>query len=177
MTGNTFGKLFKVTSFGESHGIGLGVIIDGCPPGIPLSVEEVQKDLDRRRPGQSAVTTSRGEEDKVEIVSGIFEGKTTGAPIAMIVINRDMDSSKYEKLKDVFRPGHADFTYFAKYGIRDYKGSGRASGRETWSRVAAGAVAKKILAQKGVKIFGHTVQVGKIHAEKFDEKFIEQNPV
>ncbi len=177
MTGNTFGRLFKVTSFGESHGIGLGVIIDGCPSGIPLSEVDVQKELDRRRPGQSSVTTSRGEEDKVEIVSGVFEGKTTGAPIAMIVINRDIDSSKYEKIKDVFRPGHADFTYFTKYGIRDYKGGGRASGRETWSRVAAGAVAKKILALKGVKIIGHTVQVGKIRAEKFDEKEIEQNLV
>ncbi|RKX91896.1 MAG: chorismate synthase, partial [Spirochaetes bacterium] len=150
MAGSTFGDLFRITTFGESHGKGVGVIIDGVPPGIELNEQDIQKELDRRKPGQSEITTPRKEPDTIHILSGIFEGKTTGTPIGLILYNQDQRSADYSEIKDLFRPGHADFTYLKKYGIRDYRGSGRASGRETAGRVAAGAVAKKVLKQKGV---------------------------
>ena len=140
MSGNTFGTIFKLTTFGESHGVALGAIVDGCPPNIPLTVEDIQEELDRRKPGQSRYVTQRKEDDAVEILSGVFEGKTTGTPISMIIYNKDMRSRDYETIKNKFRPGHADFTYFKKYGIRDYRGGGRQSARETASRVAAGAL-------------------------------------
>lgn len=165
MTGNTFGNTFRITTFGESHGSGLGVVIDGCPAGLPLSEADVQAELDRRRPGQSEVTTKRKEADKVEILSGVFEGLTTGTPIAMIVRNQDANSSAYERIKDLARPGHADFGYIARYGLRDYRGGGRSSGRETLSRVAAGAVAKKLLAVYGVHVYAHTVAIGGVEAK------------
>ncbi len=177
MTGNIFGKLFKVTTFGESHGKALGLIIDGCPSGLELNESDIQKDLDRRKPGQSKITSARKEGDKVELLSGLFEGKTTGTPIAMIVYNKDQKSKSYDALKNIFRPGTADFTFFSKYGIRDYRGGGRASGRETLARVAAGAVAKKILAYKNTKIIAHTKEVYGIRAETFDETEIEKNTI
>src|SRR3989338_679902 len=155
MAGNTFGTLFKLTTFGESHGPAIGVVIDGAMPSLPLCEADIQVELDRRRPGQSSITTQRKESDTVEILSGVFEGKTTGAPIALLIRNQDAKSKDYEKLKDVFRPGHADFSYFAKFGFRDWRGGGRSSGRETATRVAAGAVAKKILAQKNIKVIAY----------------------
>ena len=145
MAGNTFGQVFRVTTWGESHGPALGAVIDGCPPRLPLSPEDVQLELDRRRPGVQAHASSRREPDRVEILSGIFEGRTTGTPISLIVYNRDVKSQDYDALRDVFRPGHGDLTYQAKYGIRDHRGGGRASARETVARVAAGAVAQKVL--------------------------------
>ena len=148
MSGNTLGTLFTLTSFGESHGAAIGGIVDGCPPGLDLSEEDLQIDLDRRKPGTSKHVTQRKEEDKVEILSGVFEGKTTGAPIGFIIRNTDQRSQDYSKIKDVFRPGHADYTYAHKYGIRDYRGGGRSSARETAVRVAAGAIAKKWLLKK-----------------------------
>ena len=174
---STFGKIFKLTTWGESHGPALGVVIEGCPAGIPLEVEEIQKELARRRTGQSKVTTPRGEADRAEILSGVFEGITTGAPISLITYNKDADSSKYENLRDVFRPGHADFTYWAKYGHRDHRGGGRSSARETWGRVAAGAIAKKILATAGAEVFGFCREIGGISMETFDRDQIEQNIV
>ncbi len=177
MSGNTFGKLFRVTSFGESHGKAVGCVIDGCPAGMELDEADIQKELDRRKPGQSAVTTQRREDDVCEIISGTFEGKTTGAPIAIIVHNKGADPSKYIPIKDLFRPGQADLAYFLKYGFRDFRGGGRASGRETIARVAAGAVAKKILAKEGIRILAHTVEIANIHAKKFDEGEIEGNSV
>jgi chorismate synthase len=156
---NTSGKNFRVTTFGESHGKALGCVIDGCPPGIALSEADIQPQLDRRRPGTSPLTSSRGEADRVEILSGIFEGKTTGTPIAMIVRNEDTRSRDYDALREVFRPGHADFTYQEKYGIRDHRGGGRSSGRETVGRVAAGALALKYLAGMGITIAGRIVSV------------------
>lgn len=177
MSGNTFGKMFKVTTFGESHGTALGVIIDGCPAKMALSVADIQKELDRRRPGQSRVTTQRMEGDKAEILSGVFEGKTIGTPIAIVVYNKDQRSKDYEELKDIFRPGSADFTYHSKYGIRDYRGGGRASGRETLGRVAAGAIAKKVLSYRKTRIIAHTKEVYGIKAKTFDESLIEKNPV
>jgi chorismate synthase len=177
MAGNTFGKIFKITTFGETHGKAVGVILDGCPAGLELSEEDIQVELDRRRPGQSKITTARKEADKVEILSGIFEGKTTGTPIAMMVFNEDQRSKDYSKIKDKFRPGHADYTYFMKYGIRDYRGGGRASARETIGRVCAGAVAKKILKKQNIEIYAYVVQIGDIKAEKCDLKIIETNPV
>ena len=156
---NTFGRNFKITTFGESHGKALGVVIDGCPARFTLSEADVQPLLDRRRPGKSTLESSRQEHDRVEILSGIFEGKTTGAPIAMIVRNEDVKPEDYEALRDVFRPGHGDITYYGKYGIRDHRGGGRSSGRETVARVAAGAVAMKYLTQQGVAISGHIVEV------------------
>ncbi|MCP4645226.1 MAG: chorismate synthase, partial [bacterium] len=143
-----------MTTFGESHGPAIGSVLDGVRPGVPIDIEDLQKELDRRRPGQSALTTPRNEADRVQILSGVFEGKTTGAPIAMVIFNRDQDSTKYEALRDAFRPGHADFTYYKKYGIRDHRGGGRSSGRETAGRVVCGAVARKILAERGVRIVG-----------------------
>ena len=148
MPGNSFGRLFKVTTFGESHGVALGAIIDGCPPRLELSENDLQTDLDRRRPGQSKFTTQRKELDQVKILSGVFEGKTTGTSIGLIIENTDQKSKDYGEIKDQFRPGHADFTYFHKYGIRDYRGGGRASARETAMRVAAGAIARKILKER-----------------------------
>ena len=168
MSGNTFGKIFRVSTFGESHGPAMGCILDGCPPQIDLCEKDIQKDLDRRKPGQSNVTTQRKEDDSVEILSGVFEGKTLGTPISMIIYNKDQKSKDYSNIKDVFRPNHADITYQAKYGHRDYRGGGRASARETVNWVAAGAVAKKILKNEGVLVFGFVSEIGKIKAEKFD---------
>jgi chorismate synthase len=174
---SSFGKIYKLTTWGESHGPALGVVIEGCPAGIPLTVEEIQFELARRRVGQSKVTTPRGEADRAEILSGVFEGVTTGAPISLITYNKDADSSKYENLRDVFRPGHADYTYWAKYGHRDHRGGGRSSARETWGRVAAGAIAKRILAPAGVDVFGFCREIGGIEMETFDREQIEQNIV
>lgn len=164
MSGNTFGRAFKVTTFGESHGAGLGAVVDGCPAGLSLSEEDVQAELDRRRPGQSALSTKRSEPDHAEILSGVFEGRTTGAPIAMLVRNKDADSSAYEAIKDLPRPGHADYGYMAKYGLRDHRGGGRSSGRETLSRVAAGAIAKKLLALKDIYVYAHTTAIYNVEA-------------
>jgi chorismate synthase len=177
MAGNSFGQLFKITTFGESHGPAIGVVIDGVPPKLLLSEADIQKELDRRRPGQSTITTQRKESDQAEILSGVFEGQTTGAPLAILIRNEDARSKDYENIKDVFRPGHADFSYMAKYGIRDYRGSGRSSGRETASRVAAGAVAKKILAKHKVEIIVYTLAVGDTYAKDIDYNAIEQNEV
>jgi chorismate synthase len=152
--GNSFGKLFTISTWGESHGLGVGVTIDGCPPGLPITAEEIQVELDRRRPGQSDIVTPRKEEDKVEIWSGIFEGKTTGTPITLIVRNADQRSNAYDEMRDKFRPSHADFTYQQKFGLRDHRGGGRSSARETVGRVAAGAIAKKILAQRATSVAG-----------------------
>lgn len=175
MGGDSFGRLFRITTWGESHGKALGVVIDGCPPNMELSEEDIQKEMDRRRPGQGMGTSSRKERDRVEILSGIFKGKTTGTPIALMIRNEDVNSNHYEEWKDVFRPGHADFTYQAKYGIRDYRGGGRASARETAGRVAAGAVAKKILEQDKMKVLAYTVELGGVRAEKMDYEEIEKN--
>lgn len=177
MNSNSYGEFFKITTFGESHGAAVGVIIDGCPAGLEINEEDIQKELDRRKPGQSKVSTLRKEDDSVEILSGVFEGKTTGTPVALMVRNTSQRSQDYNDIKDLFRPGHADYTYFKKFGIRDYRGGGRASARETIGRVAAGAVAKKILALKGIDIFGYIIQIENIMAEKFDRDFIEQNPI
>jgi chorismate synthase len=177
MSHNTFGKIFRFTTFGESHGPSIGVIVDGVPPGLSLSSEDIQKELDRRKPGQSLLTTLRKEEDRGEILSGIFEGKTTGAPIAIVIQNGDQNPSKYEEIKNVFRPGHADFTYFNKYKIRDYRGGGRSSGRETACRVAAGAIAKKLLTHFGTQITAATIQVRDIRVTQWIPEEIEKNPV
>ena len=178
MSGNSFGKLFSVSSFGESHGPALGCIIDGCPPGVELSAEDLQIDLDRRKPGTSRHTTQRREADQVEILSGVFEGKTTGTPIGLLIRNTDQRSKDYGNIKDSFRPAHADYVYTHKYGFRDYRGGGRASARETAMRVAAGAVAKKFLATKGVSIRGYLSQLGpiKIDPANFSWETIAQNP-
>lgn len=162
MSGNTFGTVFRITTWGESHGRAVGVVVDGCPAGLPLSVQDVQKELDRRRPGQSRISTARKEEDRVEILSGIFEGRTAGTPISMIVWNKDTDSSAYDTIRDRPRPGHADITYIAKYGLRDHRGGGRASARETVGRVAAGAVAKRLLSHFGVEVAGYVTEIGGI---------------
>ncbi|MEI7998939.1 MAG: chorismate synthase, partial [Candidatus Omnitrophota bacterium] len=177
MAGNSFGHLFKITTFGESHGVAIGVVIDGVPSLLPLTEVDIQKDLDRRRPGQSNITTQRQEADTAEILSGVFEGKTTGAPVAILIRNDDQRSKDYDNIKSVFRPGHADFTYIAKYGIRDYRGGGRSSGRETAARVAAGVIAKKILAKYNTKIFVYTLAVGDIVAQNIDLNVIEHNIV
>jgi chorismate synthase len=174
---SSFGKIFRLTTWGESHGPALGVVVEGTPAGILLSDADVQTQLDRRRVGQSKVTSPRGETDRVEILSGVFEGKTTGAPISMITYNRDADSSKYDNLRDVFRPGHADYTYWAKYGHRDHRGGGRSSARETWGRVAAGTIARKILASVDADVFGFTREIGGIVMETFDRSEIENNLV
>src|SRR5512134_686311 len=163
MSGNTLGKLFSVTSFGESHGPAIGCVVDGCPPGMTLSEEDIQPELDKRKPGTSRHVTQRHEEDKVEILSGVFEGRTTGTPIALLIRNVDSRSKDYTKIKDMFRPGHADYTYLQKYGIRDYRGGGRQSARETAVRVAAAAIARKWLREKfGVVIRGYMAQLGPI---------------
>lgn len=177
MSGNTFGKIFTVTSFGESHGLAIGCIVDGCPPGMGLTEEDIQGDLDRRRPGTSRHTTQRREPDAVQILSGVFEGKTTGAPIALVINNVDQRSKDYSNILDRFRPGHADYTYYKKYGFRDYRGGGRSSARETAVRVAAGSIAKKYLLERcGVEVKGYLSQLGPIKAEKFDWNEIERNP-
>src|SRR6056300_1343274 len=181
MSFNTFGKLFRFTTWGESHGPAIGCIIDGCPPLITLKEEDIQKELNKRKPGQSKFTTQRKESDKVEILSGVFEGKTTGTPISLIIYNEDMRSKDYGNIKDKFRPGHADYTYFKKYGIRDYRGGGRSSARETAARVAAGAVAKKVLENKigkKFKITGAVTQLGVLGCDtkNWDEKIISKNP-
>lgn len=177
MSGNSFGQLFRITTWGESHGKALGVVIDGCPPLLELSAEDIQQELDRRRPGRGKGASPRQETDRVEILSGIFDGKTTGTPISLLVWNEDVDSRPYEELKDVFRPGHGDFTYHAKYGIRDHRGGGRASARETIGRVAAGALAKKVLRGEGIEILAYTVELGGIRAEERDHGEIEKNPL
>lgn len=166
MAGNTFGQLFKITTFGESHGGGVGVVIDGCPPNIRISKEEIQKELDRRKPGQSKITTPRKEQDEIHILSGVVDGKTTGTPILLIAYNKDVKSEDYDHLKNLFRPGHADYTFQMKYGIRDYKGSGRASARETLGRVAAGVIAKKYLKEKlGIEFLSYVERVGDIKTD------------
>jgi chorismate synthase len=174
---SSFGRLFVVTTFGESHGPGVGVVVDGMPPGLAVSADAIQRELDRRRPGQSALTTQRQEADRVEILSGLFEGVTLGTPIAMIVRNTDARSQDYDALKAVFRPGHADHAYAEKYGVRDHRGGGRSSGRETVGRVAAGSLARQALETVGVRIVGGTVQVGTVRATKRDWSEVEQNPV
>lgn len=166
MAGNSFGQLFRITTFGESHGGAVGVVLDGCPPGIEITEEEIQKELDRRKPGQSSITTPRKEADKIKILSGYFEGKTTGTPILMIAYNKEFESDDYLELKEAYRPSHADFTYEAKYGFRDWRGSGRASARETLARVAAGAIAKKYLKEEaGIEFLSYVDQVGNIQAD------------
>jgi chorismate synthase len=176
MSGNTFGHLFRVTTFGESHGVALGCVIDGCPPQVPLSVADIQAALNRRRPGQNAYTTARNEPDQVEILSGVFEGMTTGTPIGLMIRNQDQRSQDYSAIKDVFRPGHADFSYQKKYGIRDYRGGGRASARETTMRVAAGAVALKCLEQSfNVNICAGVDQIGAVQAQVPDFGAVAQN--
>jgi chorismate synthase len=177
MAGNSFGRLFCVTTFGESHGPAIGAVVDGMPPGIEICETDIQAELDRRRPGQSAVSTPRSEKDAVEILSGIFDGKTTGTPIALLIRNEAQKSGDYEKLKSSYRPGHADFTYVAKYGLRDWRGGGRSSGRETAARVAAGALAKKLLALRGVSILGYSLEIAGVRATRVDESEIERNPV
>ena len=177
MSGNSFGKLFTVTTFGESHGAALGCIIDGCPPGLELSEADMQADLDRRKPGTSRHTTQRREADEVRILSGVFEGKTTGTPIGLIIENTDQRSKDYSKISEQFRPAHADYTYMHKYGVRDYRGGGRSSARETAMRVAAGAVARKFLEQRlGIRIRGYLSELGPIRAEKLDWDQVHQNP-
>src|SRR5882762_9881284 len=181
--GNTFGQLFRVTTFGESHGGGVGVVIDGCPPNIELSEAEIQRELDRRRPGQSKITTRRKEEDQCEILSGVFEGKTLGTPIAVLVRNKDARPEDYSEIAEKFRPSHADFTYEAKYGIRNWQGGGRASARETIGRVAAGAVAKKILSMffpevELVTYVTHVYDIGAtVDANSVTREEVEANPV
>jgi len=168
MSGNTFGTIFKITTFGESHGKALGAIIDGCPPNIELDEAIIQKDLDRRKPGQSKFVTQRKEGDVVEILSGTFEGLTTGTPIGLVIRNEDQKSKDYDNIKDKFRPGHADITYQDKYGIRDYRGGGRASARETAMRVAGGAIAKKVINELGIKVRGGVVQIADVIASETD---------
>lgn len=177
MSGNTIGTLFTLTSFGESHGPAIGGVVDGCPPGLEISVADLQRDLDRRKPGTSRHVTQRKESDTVEILSGVFEGKTTGAPIALLIRNEDQRSQDYSNIKDTFRPGHADYTYWQKYGIRDYRGGGRSSARETAVRVAAGAIAKKWLNERyGVVIRGYMSQMGEIEIPFETWDAVNENP-
>jgi chorismate synthase len=181
MSFNTFGKQFRFTTWGESHGLAIGCIVDGCPPNIELKEQDIQIELDKRKPGQSKFTTQRKEDDKVQILSGVFEGKTTGTPISLIIYNQDMRSKDYGDIKDKFRPGHADFTYFKKYGIRDYRGGGRSSARETAARVAAGAVAKQVLQNKlgkKFKVIGAVTQLGILGCDvkKWNDQIIRKNP-
>ena len=175
MPGNTFGKLFRITTWGESHGRGIGVVIDGCPPRIPLDEETIQAMLNRRRPGGSHASTSRREPDRAIIMSGVFDGMTTGTPIMIMVENRDADSAAYESNAELYRPGHGDLTYQAKYGIRDWRGGGRSSGRETVARVAAGAVAKAILARENIAISAYTLELGGIRIQTFNMDAIDKN--
>jgi len=177
MSFNSFGRLFRITTFGESHGPAMGVVIDGVPPRLELDVEAIQGQLDRRRPGQSELVTPRKEDDRVQILAGLLEGRTTGAPLCLVIRNRDARPGAYDHLKEVYRPGHGDLTWEKKYGLRDHRGSGRASGRETSARVAAAAVARQILANQGVRIIGHVIEVAGIRAQQFDAQEIERNPV
>ncbi len=174
---STMGKQMKIMTFGESHGEAVGVVIDGIKPGLKIDKKDIQKELDKRKPGKNILESQRKEKDEVHILSGIFNGKTTGHPICMVVYNKAQNPKDYARIKDIFRPGHADYTYFRKYGIRDYRGGGRASGRETIGRVAAGAVAKKILAKKNIKIVAYTVQIADIKAKNFELKQISRNKV
>jgi chorismate synthase len=176
MAGNTFGQIFRMTTWGESHGKALGVVIDGCPPRLDLSESDIQQDLDRRRPKGASASTPRREPDRVEILSGTFEGKTTGTPISLIIYNEDAQSRAYEGIKDVFRPGHGDLTYQKKYGIRDYRGGGRASGRETAARVAAGAVARKILEREEIRVTAYTLELAGVRVAHVDLEAIDKNP-
>ncbi|SFB04268.1 chorismate synthase [Cohnella sp. OV330] len=177
MAGSTFGERLKMTTFGESHGVSVGVIVEGVTPGVELDEAYIQVQMDRRRPGQSSVTTPRKEYDKIRILSGVFEGRTTGTPLCIMLNNTDMIPSAYDDIKSMYRPGHADFTYDMKYGFRDYRGSGRASGRETAARVAAGAVARKLLERRGVSILAYTTEIGGIRCETFDANAIDRNIV
>lgn len=176
MSGNTFGKLFTLTTFGESHGPALGGIVDGCPPGLPLSEEDLQHDLDRRRPGTSRHTTQRREPDQVKILSGVFDGVTTGTSIGLMIENTDQRSGDYSKIKDRFRPAHADYSYHHKYGVRDYRGGGRSSARETAMRVAAGAIARKYLATQGIRVRGYMSQLGPIAIDFKQWEAVDDNP-
>src|SRR5487761_892317 len=177
MSGNTIGKLFTVTTFGESHGPALGCIVDGCPPGLALSEADIQHEVDRRRTGTSKFVSQRREGDQVRILSGVFEGHTTGAPIGLLIENTDARARDYEKIKDRFRPGHADYTYQQKYGLRDYRGGGRSSARETVMRVAAGAIARKYLATRlGVRIYGYLAQMGPLVLDPIDPPSAYENP-
>ena len=176
MAGNTFGRIFRVTTWGESHGPALGAVIDGCPPRLPLTAADIDMALARRRPGVQTHATSRREPDRVEILAGVFEGLTTGTPISLIIFNRDVRSQDYEEFREVFRPGHGDFTYQAKYGIRDHRGGGRASARETAARVAAGAVAQKVLDPQNISVVAYTVEFGGVRAYRVEEATIWDNP-
>ncbi|GAA5121367.1 chorismate synthase [Alloalcanivorax gelatiniphagus] len=177
MSGNSFGERFRVTTFGESHGAALGAIVDGCPPGLTLSEADLQHELDRRKPGTSRYTTQRKEPDQVRILSGVFEGKTTGTAIGLLIENTDQKSKDYGNIATTFRPGHADYTYTQKYGFRDYRGGGRSSARETAMRVAAGAIARKFLSERlGVRLYGGVEQIGPIRAETFDWTTVDSNP-
>lgn len=175
MAGSTFGQIFRITTWGESHGAGLGVVIDGMPAGLTIDEEAIQAYMDRRKPGQSKFTTARAEADKIEILSGVFEGKTTGTPISMMVRNADQHSKDYSNIAEVFRPGHADFTFWEKYGIRDYRGGGRSSGRETIGRVAAGALAKQMLEKLGIEVCAFTKSIGPVEISSFDFNEIAKN--
>jgi chorismate synthase len=175
MAGNTIGTEFRVTTWGESHGAAVGATVDGCPPNIPLTETDIQKEMDRRRPGRFSSASARNEKDGVEILSGVFEGKTTGTPISLLIRNVDADSAAYEELRDVFRPGHGDYTYFQKYGIRDHRGGGRASGRETAARVAAGAVARKVIAREGLRVLAFTRELGGIPAKVISLDHADKN--
>ncbi|OMD06207.1 chorismate synthase [Paenibacillus odorifer] len=177
MAGNTFGEVFKITTFGESHGAAVGVIVDGVTPNVEIDEAYIQKQMDRRKPGQSSVTSPRKEYDVVQIQSGVFEGKTTGTPLFVVLYNKDMKPEAYNDIQHSFRPGHADYTFLQKYGIRDHRGSGRASGRETAARVAGGAIARKLLERRGVEVLAYTQEVGGIKCQTFDEDVIEQNAV
>jgi chorismate synthase len=175
MSGNSIGVLFRVTTWGESHGKAVGVVVDGCPSNIALKESDIQEELERRKPGRITSASPRREEDLVEIVSGTFEGRTTGTPISLIIRNRDADSAAYEELRDIFRPGHGDFTYYKKYGIRDHRGGGRASARETVARVAAGAIAKKVISSEGIEVIAYTKELGGIAAERISFSDIQRN--
>lgn len=175
MAGNSFGQVFRLTTWGESHGPAVGCVVDGCPAGLPLDIADIQRELDRRRVGQSRMTSARQEDDEVHLLSGVFEGRATGAPISMLVYNTNARPQDYEAIKDLYRPGHADYSWDVKYGFRDYRGGGRSSARETIGRVAGGAVAKLLLATVGVRIVGYTLSLGDLRAQTFDEDEIERN--
>ncbi len=179
MAGSTFGNIFRITTWGESHGKGIGVVVDGCPAGLPLDENDIQSFLNRRKPGQSKYSTQRSEDDKVEILSGVFEGKTTGTPISMVVMNKTQRSSDYSDIAEYYRPGHADYTFDEKFGFRDYRGGGRSSGRETIGRVAAGAIASKLLSELGIKVSAYSKAIGgiEINYDSFDSEYIMNNPL
>ncbi len=177
MAGSSFGELFCITTFGESHGISMGVVIDGIEPGFPLDLEAVQFQMDRRKPGQSSITTERKEYDRIKVISGLFQGKTTGSPLTLVLMNEDQAPKDYDSVKDCFRPGHGDWSYHCKYGHRDYRGGGRASGRETSARVAAGAVARQLLASRGITVTAYTESIRNVRLETIDLSVIDKNPV